>query len=68
MPGFNLQVPKSVEGIDSKILMPVNAWQDKTAYKEQLKKLAGQFVKNFEKYHDGTPKEVIDKGGPTTKF
>jgi len=68
MPGFNLNVPKQVPGIDSKILMPVNTWDDKNAYKEQCKKLASQFIKNFEKYHDGTPKEVIEKGGPKIDF
>ena len=65
MPVFNLRVPKTVEGIESSILMPVNTWKDKAAYTEQSKKLATQFVKNFEKYHDGTPQEVIQKGGPS---
>lgn len=64
MPIFNLQVPKSINGIDSKILMPINTWKDKDSYKEQTKKLANQFVKNFEKYMEGTPKEVKEKGGP----
>jgi phosphoenolpyruvate carboxykinase (ATP) len=41
MPGFNLRVPKNVEGIDSSILMPINTWKDKEGYKTQLKKLAG---------------------------
>jgi phosphoenolpyruvate carboxykinase (ATP) len=59
MPGFNLAVPKSCEGVDSSILMPVNTWKDKNAYNEQAKKLATQFIKNFEKYMDGTPKEVV---------
>ncbi len=59
MPGFNLAVPKSCEGVDSSILMPKNTWKDKNAYDEQTKKLATQFVKNFEKYMDGTPKEVV---------
>jgi phosphoenolpyruvate carboxykinase (ATP) len=40
MPGFNLQVPKHVEGIDDQILMPVNTWKDKAAYHDQAKKLA----------------------------
>ena len=40
MSGFNLQVPKSVEGIDSNILMPINTWKDKASYHEQAKKLA----------------------------
>ncbi len=68
MPGFNLRVPKEVEGIDSKILMPVNTWSDKNAYNEEVKKLASKFIKNFEKYAEGTPKEVIHHGGPSTSF
>ena len=65
MPGFNLSVPKSCPDVDSKILMPVNTWADKDAYNEHVKKLSQLFIKNFEKYADGTPKEVIQKGGPT---
>lgn len=68
MPGFNLSVPKSIQGIDSEILMPINTWKDKAAYNDQAKKLINQFTKNFEKYHDGTPKEVIEKGGPNLNF
>jgi len=65
MPIFNLKVPKNIPGIESSILQPINTWSDKAAYNQQANKLATQFVKNFEKYHDGTPKEVIEKGGPT---
>ena len=68
MKGFNLHVPKHINGIDNKILMPVNAWKDKAAYNEQAKKLAAQFIKNMEKYADGTPREVIQKGGPSASF
>ena len=55
MPIFNLRVPKAVKGLDSSILMPVNTWKDKALYNQQAKKLASQFVKNFQKYTDGTP-------------
>jgi len=48
--------------------MPQNTWADKNSYKEHTKKLAEMFVKNFEKYHDGTPKDVFEKGGPNPKF
>lgn len=65
MPTFNLRVPKSIPGIDNNILMPVNAWKDKAAYADETKKLAAHFVHNFEKYMDGTPKEVKEKGGPS---
>lgn len=44
--------------------MPVNSWKDKASYNDQASKLAAKFVKNFEKYHDGTPIEVIKHGGP----
>ena len=68
MQGFNLRVPKSVSGIDSNILLPINTWGDKDGYKSQAKKLAEQFIENMQKYKDGTPKEVIEKGGPNTNF
>jgi phosphoenolpyruvate carboxykinase (ATP) len=68
MPGFNLHVPKTVTGVDSNILMPVNTWEDKAAYKEQTKRLAGQFQNNFRKYTEGTPVEVLKLGGPTVEF
>jgi phosphoenolpyruvate carboxykinase (ATP) len=32
MPGFNLRVPKHIEGFDDQILMPVNTWKDKAGY------------------------------------
>jgi ATP-dependent phosphoenolpyruvate carboxykinase len=48
--------------------LPENTWEDKAEYKVQLKKLAGQFNKNFVKYMDGTPKEVVEKGGPNENF
>lgn len=68
MPGFNLSVPQSIKGIDSNLFMPSNTWADKQLYNTTTKKLAAQFIKNMEKYHDETPKEVIQKGGPTANF
>jgi phosphoenolpyruvate carboxykinase (ATP) len=68
MPGFNLRVPQQIKGIDSKLFLPINTWADKQAYKEQAKKLATQFIKNMEKYRDGTPAEVIQRGGPNSDF
>jgi len=35
MPGFNLKIPKSCTNIDSKILNPINTWDDKAAFMEQ---------------------------------
>ena len=64
-PVFGFDVPTSVPGVPDNVLMPENTWADKAAYKEELKKLADKFQKNFVKYADGTPKEVIERGGPS---
>ncbi|PKU76273.1 phosphoenolpyruvate carboxykinase (ATP)-like [Dendrobium catenatum] len=45
---FGLEIPAAVDGVPSEILDPMNAWDDKEAYRETLKKLAGLFKKNFE--------------------
>jgi phosphoenolpyruvate carboxykinase (ATP) len=41
---FNLRVPKSCAGLDSKLLNPVNTWPSKDGFKEEAKKLADKFV------------------------
>jgi len=52
-------VPKASKGVDSSILNPVNTWKHRSVFDETQKKLASQFVENFEKYADGTPESVI---------
>lgn len=49
-PVFGFEIPKSLPGIDSKVLNPREAWSDKDAYDAQRLKLAGMFKKNFTKY------------------
>ena len=64
IPGFNLQVPKNCKEVDSKILNPINVWKHKSVFNLVSKKLAGEFIDNFEKYIDGTPENVVENGGP----
>lgn len=62
---FNFSVPTSVPGVPDDILWPQDTWEDKEAFNVELRKLAEKFQENFKKYEDETPKEVIEKGGPT---
>ena len=64
LPGFELHIPKQIEGVPTEILNPAKAWPDALAFKATSKKLAEGFIKNFQNYAEGVPHEVIQKGGP----
>ncbi len=64
MPVFNLNIPKSLDGIPEGILNPVEAWEDKTDYEATLKKLADMFVKNFQTFTDTDEGKALVAAGP----
>ena len=47
-PIFNMKMPRSCPGVDSRILNPRNTWNDKAAYDAAAVKLRDMFRKNFE--------------------
>ncbi len=47
---FGLHFPTTLNGVDSNVLNPKNAWKDKNAYYATREKLATMFVENFKKY------------------
>jgi phosphoenolpyruvate carboxykinase (ATP) len=49
-PVFGMMMPASCPDVPSDILNPRNTWADKAAYDAMAKNLAGQFIKNFDKY------------------
>lgn len=60
---FGVQIPTKCEGVDSKILVPRNAWNDADAYDAQAKKLGGLFNNNFKKYQNESSEDIL-KAGP----
>lgn len=58
-PVFGMMMPKTCDGVPAEILNPRNTWADKAAYDAKAKDLAGQFIKNFEKYAAGVNEETL---------
>lgn len=59
--GLNLDVPVKVDGVDPKLLNPINTWDDKEQYKKYLDDLVEKFQENFKKFDVAA--EII-KAGP----
>jgi phosphoenolpyruvate carboxykinase (ATP) len=64
MPVFNLQIPKTLAGVETHILNPREAWKDKDEYDQTLLRLARLFIKNFEHYADVTNCKSLIPYGP----
>ena len=63
LPGFNLEIPLKVAGIEDQILNPREAWSDKAAYDAAANSLVEKFVENFTKFDVNAS---IIEAGPTT--
>ncbi|HIL93628.1 MAG TPA: phosphoenolpyruvate carboxykinase (ATP) [Cycloclasticus sp.] len=64
IPYFNLEVPTSLEGVDSNILDPRDTYEDAAEWDKRAKNLAELFVNNFEKYTDNDEGRSLVEAGP----
>ena len=60
VPGLNLEIPKNVDGVDSKLLNPIETWSDGESYQTYLKELVEKFQNNFKKFDVGH--DIISAG------
>lgn len=58
-PVFGMMMPTTCPGVPDEILNPRNTWVNATAYDEASKKLALEFINNFEKYASAVTAEII---------
>jgi phosphoenolpyruvate carboxykinase (ATP) len=65
-PVFGFEVVTECPGVPSEVLVPRDAWQDKSAYDVAANKLALLFVNNFKTYEGGVAEEVRS-AGPSPK-
>lgn len=56
---FGMMMPTTCPDVPSDVLNPRDTWNDKEAYDKKAKELAGQFIKNFEKYASGVTDEIM---------
>ncbi len=64
IPIFNLKVPTSLPGVNTEILDPRDTYTDPAEWNKKATKLAGLFIKNFEKYTDNEEGKALIAAGP----
>ena len=61
---FNLSIPKSVEGVNSKVLNPRNSWENPEDWDKAAKELAQKFINNFRSFTDSEEGRRLITAGP----
>lgn len=60
LPGFNLEIPTEVKGVDTELLNPRKNWSNREAHDEAAALLMKKFVENFKKFD--VSDEIRDAG------
>ncbi|QKG28888.1 phosphoenolpyruvate carboxykinase (ATP) [Campylobacter sp. RM16187] len=61
---FNLAIPKELAGVETRLLNPINTWENKDEYIAMRDKLAAMFEANFKRYEDVKEGVEYAKAGP----
>lgn len=61
LPGFNVEIPKAIEGVDAKLLDPRKSYTNLAAHDANAKTLISQFNENFKRF---AVSEAIQAAGP----
>ena len=64
IPVFNLEVPLSLKEVHDEILDPRDTYENAEEWNKRANKLAGLFIKNFEKYTDNEEGKALVAAGP----
>ncbi len=64
IPTFNLEIPTSLNGVDSGILDPRKTYENDAVWNEKAKELGALFVKNFVQYTHNEEGAGLVKAGP----
>lgn len=67
LPIFGLSIPKSVNGVDPKLLNPRNLWGCQEEWDKSAESLAKKFINNFESFTDNDEGKRLVSAGPQLK-
>ena len=64
LPIFNLEIPKTLAGLDGSILDPRSSYNDVIEWEKRARHLGGLFIENFEKFTDTGAGKALVAAGP----
>ena len=67
LPIFNLEIPITLQGVDSNLLDPRKTYEDSEQWVKKAKSLAEKFITNFDQFTDTSVGALLVNAGPSVK-